>query len=468
MSGAVAKHNYYSDSYVTNPNLHIQPNPHYPEAAVLPEGDYESELNNTPPEETGDEFAIGGSEETGDLGAGRPLTVADQQQRLNDLMGLLARNDKIGGEDRRRLAESIRRLRGELEQISQVSSPTTRANMLAGIDAEISGVEAEILGQAPVGDEFGVEEETGAGGSAGLEDLETELKDFKNSLGRMTNLSEDERVEMESKIDRWLTEIRLAKDDPEKVDIEGIRGELGEMKSAAESSNEYSTGVKGLAEAFGMEPDQIKNKAKAKGINLDNVPMPPSLELINFLAELSPELKEKLEAVESAVNERQKSIETNLHTAKATNEANAKSTTDSDNTDIQAWQNLFDLKFFQDEKSQAVVSAKQAVLNELTPIFKALYPGQEVKAVEANGVSGWEKTQQEFLSTGQISIGGTAVDLFNDTDGTLLASTTPDAPPTFEIPGIAADGEGDGEWNPPKLQTYSDGQPEVNRYGGGG
>ncbi|HKX12387.1 MAG TPA: hypothetical protein VJP40_04475, partial [bacterium] len=306
-----------------------------------------------------------------------------------------------------------------------------------------------------------------------VEEFKDDLEDYRDDIMDMDNLTEEEKTTFAAQVDTMINQIELDEKDPAKlaeIDIEGMKAELDEIKSQVDAGNLHSQGVKGLAELAGMTPEELAAKAEASGISLDNLSLPPPMELFDFLKEISPELKTKLEAVETAVNERTKFYEDSLHAAESQNGSNNNSTTDSDNTDTTPWQNLYDLKYHQDEKSKAVMDAMKAVTEALTPLLEALYPGQDVQPVESSGLSGWEKTHADYAIADQISIGGTVIDLFNDADGKIQSSTTLSETNTeVTIPEIACDGEGDGEWNPPPLNIYGDdSQVGNNRYGGGG
>lgn len=317
--------------------------------------------------------------------------------------------------------------------------------------------------EGATGDEFGVSEEFSEEGVADSSSLRNELTEYKSTLRGIDNLTDGQKDEFERRIDEWLGALELGESDSEE-----IAGEFAALKEEIAELSRFSPAAQSLADMLGSSPEEVEAKAEEEGINLQNPPNPPTEAFMEFLMELSPELKAKFEGVEEAVNERQRAIENNLQTAESINDSNNNSTTDTDNSDTSAWQMLFDLKFYQDDKSQTVRSAMNEVVSDLIPIFQALYPDEEVTAPEVEGVSGWARTQQEYLKAGQISIGDVTIDLFNNIDGKMRVSSTPDESPDFEIPGIDADGEGDGHWTPPDLQTYSDSQPDVRRYGDGG
>ena len=349
---------------------------------------------------------------------------------------------------------------GALDQLlrdisaAQALSPEKRAQELARIAMAISEIESPRAGDPndPFA-EHGMEEEGEK--PVDLGELEDQLKDFKRELGRMDNLTEDELIEKESKIDRWLTEIKLAEkaikdEEPHDIDVEGILMELEEMKGQAKELNEYSPGQKGLAEVTGMTPEEIANKAKAAGVDMDNLTVPPSQALLDFLLEISPELKEKAKAVEKSTSDRITFYQNELRAANKQNDDNTRSTTDSDNMDVTHWQNLYDLRWMQDEKSKTLTSAMKSFTETIIPILEGLYPGQEIKPME-NISTGWDKEYKDARNGDVLLIDGQIVDLFDHASGKLHSSGESehyDVDVEIKIPTIRYDGSGTGAWKP--------------------
>ncbi|HKY62350.1 MAG TPA: hypothetical protein VJR29_02935 [bacterium] len=404
----------------------------------------------------GDFEVEGGDEGYGDdagMGAGGPITEASVRAMLRDLQGTLSEDDyrAFQGRINATTGMSPERAAAELQAIAE------ELNMIANPQESVDGMVGE--DGEPVNNEAHAKS---------VEEFKDELEDYRDDVMDMENLTEAEKTEYCGAIDRMINDIELAEKDPARladIDVEGMREELNELKTGVDGSNLHSQGVKGLAELAGMTPEELAAKAEASGISLDNLSLPPPMELFDFLKEISPELKTKLEAVETAANERAKFYEDNKYAADSINSSNTRSTTDGDNSDTTAWQNLYDLKYHQDDKSKAVMDAMKAVTETLTPLLEALYPGQDVKPVEVSGYSGWELTHQQYLVADQISIGGTVIDLFSDLDGKISPSTTlTESEINIEIPSIKYDNEGDGQWKPPDLQTFGDPQVGKSNY----
>ena len=172
-----------------------------------------------------------------------------------------------------------------------------------------------------------------------------------------------------------------------------------------------------------------------------------SMELMEFLTELNPALKEKFDKVTTAIQDRRSFYEKNTDAANKQNTANSRCTTDGDTTNMASFQALYDLKYGQDEKSKAVVTAMDEAMNEALPMLKALFGEDAVKITEPEAGDGWHNDYNKYKAAGQISINGSTYDFFNNTTGDLQCSTSPDLD-EIAIVRVQFDNEGDGQWYP--------------------
>ena len=385
----------------------------------------------------------GGDEGMGDTGGGTgPVTESQVRQMLLDLQGTLSDDDyrAFQGRINATTGMSPDRAAAELQAIAE------ELNMIANPQESVDGMTGED------GQPVSTEEHDKA-----VADFKDTLEDYRDDIMDMDNLTEEEKTTYAAQVDTMINQIELAEKDPAKmaeIDVEGLQADLDEIKGQVDASNLHSQGVKGLADVAGMTPEELAAKAEAAGVDLDNISAPPTMEILNFLMEVSPELKAKIEAVETAVDARAKSIEDTTRACNEQNNANdSNDTSAGDNTSMANFQALLDLKWHQDEKSGAVASAMKEVTDALLPLLKALYPDEEVKLADnTSGLSGWEKTNQEFLDADKIMIGGTTIDLFGAADGKIHSSTTDDNTIENEItiPTILYDGSGDAAWKPHK------------------
>jgi Phosphopantothenoylcysteine synthetase/decarboxylase len=342
-----------------------------------------------------------------------------------------------------------------LAQVNRATglSGQRREQALVKLTGEITAKFAE---QVPEDNAF-----PGDGGAS--EDLPAQAEGVRKTIASMANLRESDKQKFLERIDQAMHRLDLSKDSPDGG--ESVRDEvsiaLEEIQIEATELGAYPTGVAALADALSMDPAELK---VPKGMNLEKPPNPPTPDFLKKLAELSPELQAAFEQVEAAVNDRVKFYELNLHDAKAINDANDNSTTDSDATDMGPWQNLFNLRHFQDEKSKTVKDAMQAAVKALIPVLQSLYPELEVKAVEANSETGWKKTEAEFKAADKITIGGNTIDLFNNQDGSLQSGGVFESDIKIDIPAVKYDNEGNGQWSVPSFETYGDKQPGHSNY----
>lgn len=423
------------------------------------QGDYEKDLEGGDPYGDGfDPSMDGGPQGDGYVeDQGNPMpevayTANDLRSYVSDLKQLLASTKDV--QERSKISAEIKKIETDINNAVASGDP----QVFASIMADLTHVEAEILGKPEGGDPANPEDPSAS--RVDLKEIKKEIEKAIRDIDGRANLTDDEKVELKAPLEKDLTEIKLAKDDPSKVDPDQIQTDLTEAKTNADQKDAYSPAIKSLAGKSEMSEEEIKLKAEAKGIDLSNPPLPPTKEMIDFFCDLNPDLNEALKTVETAVNERQKSIDDTLLIADSESKSNHGDTSSGENHDMSPWQKLFDLKYFQDDKSKAVVSAMQTVTKDLQSLFEALYPGKKVELPESNGVSGWQKTQKDFELAGLIKIGDTTVDLFFNTDGKLSCTTTPDSSAGFTIPDFWWDGEGDGAWNAPAaaagVQSYDD------------
>lgn len=401
-----------------------------------------------------DEF-VGGDIDGGDEMGGAPAggySVADLREMVTSMKGTLSAEQYASFMGRINASAGM----SPEKQEAELAKIANELNMIANPQAGMEGME----GEEGVASNEAIQKQA--------DDFKKELKSYRNDVEGMENLTEDEKTEFLGAIDKMINDIELAEKDPARLaelDIESMKGELKDLQSGEEgvdAANQHPQSVKSLAEAAGMTPEELAAKAEAKGVDLSNVPVPPTMEIFEFLKEISPELKQKIEAVAAAVSERTKFADDALRAANKQNSDNDSNDTSApDNTSPDNWQHLLDLNYYQDDKSKAVKEAMLAVSTALKPLLESMYPGQDVKLVETTGKSGWEKDQQDFLNADKISIGGTVIDLFGAKDGMIHSSTTADQPDKIEYPTILYDGSGTSAWKPAKSWFNLYGESEL-------
>lgn len=421
--------------------------------------------------ELGEDSSTEGYDPTMDQESPPPTeySATELRSQLSHLNELLKTTKDVQGRDK--ITAEIKSLGKKIDVAVGISNEKKQATEFSSILAVISHVEAEILGkpEGPAGN--GLE---GDQGNSGIDSkqLKQDLQKAIDDIKKRKNLTDDEKVELRTPLEKDLNQIDIAKGDLSKLDPNQIQGDIEEAKKNADEQDAYSPALKSLAKATDLDPEAIKAKAEAAGIDFNKLQNPPSSEelkkVLDFLVKNVPSLKDQFKAVEDAINARNQNYEKIHTTAQSISDANHASTTDQDNTDLNSWQQLYNYQFHQDDDSIKVTKAMNEAMGSLEPLLQAIYGEQSVKQVEVNGVSGWQKQDQEYKVADQISIGGTTFDLFNNTTGKLQTSTTPDQEQILGIPTIWHDGEGDGEWDPSAtvtgMNTYGSAKPSVQVY----
>jgi hypothetical protein len=258
---------------------------------------------------------------------------------------------------------------------------------------------------------------------------------------------------------------------------DGVGSSLDEVQQQVDLYKSHSYAAVSLAEQLNgssgagepVSEDEItslENLAQKHGVNLESPENPPTQNMLDFLKEASPDLGEKLDAVKQTAQDRQSFYQGELTKANNQNTANTASHDDPDNTDVSAFQHLYDLKYYQDDKSKALVSAMQDATNSLKPLLQAVYSGsgQTVDVVKPESGSGWQLAYNQAKVADQVTIGTTNIDLFNNTTGELQVSTSSDKE-NIETVAVKYDNDGDHKWMPAgngygeefKKESYHDG-----------
>ncbi len=234
-------------------------------------------------------------------------------------------------------------------------------------------------------------------------------------------------------------------------------GETDDSENA-ESKTEASGPAAKIAELSGVDASEIAEKAKAKGIDLNKIPKPPTRNFIEFILEINPDLASKFEVAGEKVKARNDDIQPAVDAAKARNSENVKCTSDTDNTDVTVYQKVYDLKYHQDAKSKeamnAMIDANTGLcdfLNKIDPSYGAVPPSQ------ASGTD-WKAFDDGYKNADKITVGGQSIDMFNNSTGALNVGSS-DAEPTVEIVTIKFDWEGSGDWED------HGGSPSITKYG---
>lgn len=340
----------------------------------------------------------------------------------------------------------------ELHTLFDTARSYCSKNVPMTLLGEISVLEAASISQAPTSEFESIEEEEEG---INLESLKTELSNYKAQIQENANLSETKKQQYISKIDQWMSALDL-----KTLDAETLLPLLEEMKEEVTQASAFSPVVQSLAESTGADPEEIQSAFEAKGLNPSHLPTPPSEKVLQVLVSLSDGLEGKLQAVKDAVKNRTEEIKKQTDNAKAQNASNTACSSDNDNTDLKAFQFLYDAKHHQDSFSKEVATAMRSAGDELATLLNAAYPGSTISSISAAEGEGFNDIEKDYNTAGLLSFNGTRIDLFKAADGVLQASSTVDVEAEVAVVGVRYDWEGSGDWEDgagrPSLETYGE------------
>lgn len=369
-------------------------------------------------------------------GGGEALTVDYARQYLKDLEEMLKASD-LSPEDKKSLQKEITALKAKLNT-AVTMSPSAQERILGPINEKLFELENKIL--CP--EEGGI----GDGSMKGQIDETRKKADEYLAQGLIGQTAYDKIMDDLTKAEALL-------------DIEGESEEgspqIQELIDSAQESlvsgSTSSEGAQKLGDMTSMDPAEIEEIAEKHGLDLENMPNPPTKAVIEFLVEINPELGTMLQGCADAVTALNTDKDAVLTACNQQNAANTACSSDNDNTDMTNFQKAYDIKAHTDAKSQDVMNKMNEFAGEVIAMLGTIpsYAGITITPPAAG----------DFAQAGVIGFPGGPIDLFNSSNGQLSVSTTPDAMPEFEIPKIKYDWQGDGDWED------HGGKPSVNGHG---
>ncbi len=374
---------------------------------------------------------------------GRPsiaLTGTAAAEQLKTLYNQIKKDPEIDVTTKNKQLKELRALFDQAKSFG--NKPVSNALM-----NEISALEAGSISDASID---GMEDEEGGSGN-----LKEDLASFKTQIQSNTSLSAAKKQQYLAKIDQWISGMDLRT-----LDADTIQPLFDEMRTQITQASAFSPAIQSIAEATNADPEEIQSAFEAKGLNPSSLPNPPTQKVLEVLVSLSDELGSKLQAVKDTVRARSDEIQKQTNAANAQNAANTACTSDNDNTDLKAFQYLYDAKYQQDTFSKDVASAMREASGELATLLQAAYPGTNISTVPASEGQGFNETQKDYYSAGLINFNGAKIDLFKANDGSLQASSSIDTGAEVQIVTVKYDWEGGGDWEDragaPSLNTYGD------------
>jgi len=317
-----------------------------------------------------------------------------------------------------------------LQQIKDVKylSPEKRPEELARIANEISALEA-----GPVADPFADPEGEGSAGG-----LIGELEALIERINDDDKIPRSEGRQLERDIKELIEKLE---DNDSDVSQENIREEMAKIEERIEEIRNISNGAYNLEDIVqDMNAEEIQKLATEKGIDLNELPNPPTAEVFEFLAELIPGLKTALQEAEDASAKKHKMDEDMVAKATRTSNANAASTTDvdGDRSSFAEFWYLLRAQTHEDEGSNHLRNRMNDLRESLIGGLKLIYPDVEIKS---NGST--------YDLADKITFDGEKLDIFHNSEGKFISSTSITGEDDFDLPPLVTlqyDWEGDGDY----------------------
>jgi len=445
MSDSIKSTQHYLDRYNLPQNNPVDQGPAYPsksleQPGVDPDfdtgfGSYEDFENYSmdfegADSEFGSDFAVGDAtyqEPTGTQALSKPAALEMTQDFFAHLRG----SDKIGSE-RQALADQIKAIMDQLNQVSGSEVPPEVANQLFALQANLLGTGPGTVDPSAADDPFGLDEVLGQS-KEGPDKLLSNLKEFKDTVQKNTNLSSEDKQTFLEKLDRWISNMELT---PGEEEIQQIDYDFSDLKGQFTQASHYGPVINRVAQATGNDPAQVEELFEKHGIDPKNLPSPPNGKIADLLndSDFSGSLNSLMGEAKEKYKSLKDEIKTQVSNANLENEKNqASDTSQRDSVDQSSFKFLYNANFHRDDFSEALINTRLKAAEETASLLSALY-GEEVSAStdpEKAGIISFKGSELNILSKGGIS-------------EISFSQTEPEWPPV-EMVEIFIDNEADGK-----------------------
>ncbi len=327
------------------------------------------------------------------------FSTEDQQHRLGDLLVLLSKNDKLVGEDRKRLNGQLRGLPQKLAEAGSLRSPALQAKMLAALDAEIGSVEAEILGQPAPGDEFGLGEDLeSGGGQAGKGSLQSQIDSLKGQIEK-SELPKKRKDELTQQLTRAEGTLEISPDQ-----AEAVAEQVASVQEQFQGLGLHAGPALQIATELNKDIGDVETAAQEAGLNLDSLPQPPDERVMKFLQGLGVVDDSKMDEFKTIRDQRKEGMK-NLKDKLAQQDAEWKANS-SNMPNISDFNRSFQYWDKTDEEYQKMMGIAGEMRDKILTGLKAL------------GYSAGAGEQGD-----QIAVGGATLDMLNEDSATLTLSS---------------------------------------------
>jgi len=256
---------------------------------------------------------------------------------------------------------------------SQISSLISKLKPMKGkipadLLTELKKIEAKFIGMEEMsGDDMGQDQDS--------KPLKRDLEDFKASLQSNPNLSEDEKKLYIKNIEKWSTSLDL-----NSSASDSIQEQFEIMKDEISKASTFPKATRDLAKLVGKDASELQALLLKYGLDPEHLPNPPDDKVAAFLED--PEFSDKFTSLKEGVATANKDLSDEIaKQTKIANDLNAETLKDKDkerSSDVSSYEFLYKAYFHHDDKSTALISARQQVAKEAASYLSALY-GKEVK-----------------------------------------------------------------------------------------
>lgn len=323
--------------------------------------------------------------------------------------------------------------------------------------------------------DLGLDESLDAMEASGEEGyLVADVQELKDRILADEDLEDSVKEDLLERIEVLMGQASLLDENDDEA-LDGFYTELGAIEQAFMSFEDLPANVYDLARTFRVEPLDMARLAGEAGLDLANLPYPPTQEILTFLVKLNPDVAEWLGEIEELKQDKltaagEAASEVNRITEHNTSGSDSNS---NDIKDVSNHQFLFDAKYFQTEYDKDITRLQEKVQDELIDLLEELYPDEKIRRPRGSDVDylipgedqgRWRRAAQDYIRSDKIEFGDLVFDFVNSETGETQWKTSYDVEPEIQAATVYYDNEGDGQWKPDTVTTYGDPVPAKTNY----
>ncbi len=398
-----------------DPSLH-------PELVLDEEASYETSLETEASDQWEDEY-VSEEDPLGNGEAGASYTPGSVRDQLTDLAhrGVFSQQVYFGYITRLNRAESL--------------SGSKQQALLSQIMGELSSkYDVQVQPSDPLLGDLGEMEADSQNSS-----VTEEIQQFITQVQKNEKLSEGNRKQLITEAEKLLVEAEGIEAGSEaEYTLEEKVSQLTEQLTQFEA---MPSNVSDMAKRFHRTEAEVMAIADKNGLDMANLPEPPTAEVFNFLAELDSRLEKAYEAAKAGPGKKEAMDQEMVQRAQKSSNNNASSTTNStpDKVDWDSFWYLDAARDYKDEGTrQFILQPYKKVTRMLAQHLKSLYPEVKIKT----------KGQNDIESVDVIQFGDQEIDVLSNSTGefqtAVAGADMPPGPPPLVT--LLYDWEGSGDW----------------------